>query len=175
MRRSRAGLVSVVLAMAAGLAASLAADNAAAVESDPLPVPASGSRAAAVRLYNDGVSLLLTKDFQQAQQKFQAALALDEGLAVAHNNLAYVLRMQGPHNFDLSLTHYNRAIALEPDLAQAYMYRGVLFMQRGDKARAQQDLERLRRLDAKLAADLARIIEGADEGQGRGGIAGQYD
>ena len=30
------------------------------------------------------------------------------------------------------------------------MYRGVLFLQQGDMARAHQDLERLRRLDTKL-------------------------
>lgn len=171
MRRSRGWPAAVVLACAAGLAAGTAA----AVESDPLPVPSAGSRAAAVRLYNDGVSLLLTREFRQAQQKFEAALALDEQLAVAHNNLAYVLRMQGPQNFEVSLTHYDRAIALDPKLAQAYMYRGVLFTQRGDKARARQDLERLRQLDAKLAADLARVIDGADEGYSRGGIAAQYD
>jgi len=33
------------------------------------------------------------------------------------------------------------------------MYRGVLFMQQGDTVRARQDLERLRRLDARLAAE----------------------
>lgn len=175
MRRSRARLAAAVLAFAAGLSASLAAGPAAAVESDPLPVPSAGSRAAAVRLYNDGVSLLLAKEFRQAQQKFEAALALDDQLAVAHNNLAYVLRMQGPQNFEISLTHYNRAIALDPKLAQAYMYRGVLFTLRGDTARARQDLERLRQLDVKLAADLARVIDGAGEGDGRGGITAQYD
>ena len=60
-------------------------------------------------------------------------------------------------------------------LAQAYMYRGVLFMQQGDKVRAYQDLEHLRRLDARLATDLERVIDGADEGQIRGGVAAQYD
>ena len=146
-----------------------------AVESDPLPAPKAGSRADAVRLYNDGVALLLARDFRAAQQKFEAALALDEQLAEAHNNLAFALRMQGRQNFASSLEHYNRAIELKPDLAQAYMYRGVLFMQQGDKVRARQDLERLRRLDARLAADLERVVEGADEGQGRGGVAAQYD
>ena len=55
------------------------------------------------------------------------------------------------------------------------MYRGVLFMQQGDKVRAQQDLERLRRLDARLAAELEGVVEGAVEGQGSGGVAAQYD
>jgi tetratricopeptide (TPR) repeat protein len=154
---------------------ALVTSTAFAVESDPLPVPRTGPRADAVRLYNSGVTLLLARDFRQAQQKFEAALALDEELAEAHNNLAFALRMQGRQNFAASLAHYDRAIELEPGLAQAYMYRGVLFMQEGDTARARQDLERLRRLDVGLAAELERVVDGADEGQSRGGVAAQYD
>jgi len=173
MNRARALRPAVLAVLAAMLA--LAAGTASGIESDPLPVPQAGSRADAVRLYNDGVALLVARKFAEAQQKFEAALVHDEGLAEAHNNLAFALRMQGRHNFAASLSHYNRAIELKPGLAQAYMYRGVLFTQQGDKVRARQDLERLRQLDARLAADLERVIEGADEGQGRGGVAAQYD
>jgi tetratricopeptide (TPR) repeat protein len=172
MSRKRASLPALLLA---AWMTALTMGAAVAVESDPLPVPTAGSRAEAVRLYNDGVTLLVARNFREAQQKFEAALALDEQLAEAHNNLAFALRMQGRQNFAASLAHYNRAIELKPDLAQAYMYRGVLFMQQGETARARQDLERLRRLDARLATDLERVIEGADEGQGRGGVAAQYE
>ncbi|MDP1902621.1 MAG: tetratricopeptide repeat protein [Rubrivivax sp.] len=167
MSEPRALLAALLLALATGTAAG--------AESDPLPVPQVGSRANAVRLYNDGVALLLARDFRAAQEKFEGALALQEQLAEAHNNLAYALRMQGRQNFAASLGHYDRAIELKPDFAQAYMYRGALFMQQGDKVRARQDLERLRRLDARLAVDLEQVVEGAAEGQGRGGVAGQYD
>jgi tetratricopeptide (TPR) repeat protein len=170
LRRTRAAL-AVLAAMGLALAAGMAGG----AESDPLPVPQAGSRADAARLYNDGVALLLARDFAAAQRRFEAALALNEALAEAHNNLAYALRMQGRQNFALSLAHYNRAIELKPDLAQAYMYRGVLFMQQGDAPRARQDLERLRRLDARLAAELQQVLEGTADVAGRGGIAGQYD
>jgi tetratricopeptide (TPR) repeat protein len=163
----RAFVVGAALLLAAAAAAH-------AVESDPLPVPETGSRASAVRLYNDGVALLVSRQFREAQQKFEAALALDDHLAEAHNNLAFALRMQGRHNFAASLAHYNRAIALKPTLAQAYMYRGVLFVQQGDMASARQDLERLTRLDPKLAADLQRAMDGSPEGD-KSGIAGQYE
>jgi len=153
----------------------LAAVPVAAVESDPLPVPAKGTRANAVRAYNDGVALLTQRRLPEAQARFQAALALDESLAEAHNNLAYVLRMQGRQNFSQSLTHYDRAIALKPGLAQAYMYRGALFVQQGDMGRARQDLEKLRSMDAGLAADLERIVNGAAEGNSRSGIAAQFE
>lgn len=155
-------------------ALALVAGAVQAVESDPLPVPQASARASAVRLYNDGVALLLARKFAQAQVLFESALALDESIAEAHNNLAFALRMQGRQNFAASLAHYNRAIELKPDLAQAYNYRGVLFVQQGDRVQAQRDLERLRRLDAKLAADLERVIEGAGDANDRGGIAAQY-
>jgi len=160
-------LPALVLALAAGAASG--------IENDPLPVPQGGARASAIRLYNEGVPLLVARKFREAQGKFEAALALDEQIAEAHNNLAFSLRMQGRHNFAASLAHYNRAIDLKPDLAQAYMYRGVLFVQQGDMVRARQDLERLRRLDSKLAADLERAVEGAGAGSDRGGIAAQYE
>ena len=167
MSRSRQRLAAAVLALAGA--------SAAAIESDPLPVPPVGPRAAAVTAYNDGVSLLVARQYAQAQTRFEAALKLDGQLAEAHNNLAFALRMQGRHNFAASLAHYNRAIELRPTLAQAYMYRGVLFTQQGDLPRARQDLERLRGLDARLAAELERVVNGGSEGNSSGGVAGQYD
>jgi tetratricopeptide (TPR) repeat protein len=157
------------------LALLLAVGPASAAESDPLPVPSAGVRADAIKLYNEGVALLVARDYRHAQLRFEAALALDEQLAQAHNNLAFALRMQGRQNFAASLAHYNRAIELKPDLAQAYMYRGMLFVQQGDTESARQDLQRLRRLDAALAAELQRAVDGHGKPSERGGIAGQYD
>jgi tetratricopeptide (TPR) repeat protein len=145
-----------------------------AAESDPLPVPASGAAARAVRLYNEGVALLVARQFGPAQARFEAALALDEGLAEAHNNLAFSLRMQGRHNLGPALAHYNRALALKPGLAQAYLYRGMLFVQQRDLESARKDLRQLQQRDAKLAATLQRAIDGEPVDE-RGGIAAQYD
>ena len=162
-------------ALSVALLLALVAGALPAAETDPLPVPKASAAASATRLYNEGVALLVARKFAEAQAKFEASLTLDDRLAEAHNNLAYALRMQGRQNFDKSLTHYNRAIALNPALAQAYAYRGVLFMQQGDMARARGDLETLRRLDAKLAKDLESALSaGKAEGE-RGGIAAQYE
>ena len=146
-----------------------------AVESDPLPVPKGGVRERAVRSYNEGVALLLDKQYGPAQLRFEQAVQIDESLAEAHNNLAFCLRMQGAHNFALSLHHYNRAIELKPNLAQAYMYRGVLFTEMGDLARARADHARLLTLDRELAARLERVMSGAGSQDDRGGIAAQYE
>jgi tetratricopeptide (TPR) repeat protein len=146
-----------------------------AVESDPLPVPEGGSRAQAVAAYNAGVKLMVERNFAEAQAKFEEALALHEALPEAHNNLAFSLRMQGAHNFERALKHYNRALELEPRLARAYMYRGVLFVQMGDLPRARADHARLLELDRELAAKLAVAIEEPASRDEYEGLAPQFD
>jgi tetratricopeptide (TPR) repeat protein len=158
--------------MAVALALPLATMG---VESDPLPVPKGTPREQAITTYNDGVTLLLEKRYAEAQAKFEAALAFEERLAEAHNNLAFSLRMQGPQHAERALKHYNRAIEIKPDLAQAYMYRGVLFTQMGDLKRASADHERLLTLDRNLAAQLEAVIVGRVTGDARAGIAAQYE
>jgi tetratricopeptide (TPR) repeat protein len=166
--RVAGGLLLLALALGA------AAPPARAVESDPLPVPKGGARERAVTAYNAGVKLLLDKRYADAQQKFEEALASDEQLAEAHNNLAFSLRMQSAANRERALKHYDRALALKPGLAQAYMYRGVLFTQMGDLARARADHARLLTLDRNLAAKLERVIAGAGRDDGDG-VTAQYD
>jgi tetratricopeptide (TPR) repeat protein len=170
MPLARSGVVAALL-LTLGL--GLSAARAGAAESDPLPVPKGGPRERAVAAYNEGVKLVVDKRYAAAQQKFEEALAADEGLAEAHNNLAFSLRMQSAANFQRALIHYDRALALKPDLAQAYMYRGVLFTQLGNLERARADHARLRALDPRLAARLEAVIAGA--GEGYEGLAAQYD
>ena len=158
-----------------GAAVLLRSPVASAVESDPLPVPKGTPHERAINVYNEGVTLMRDKHYAAAQEKFEQALALDETLAEAHNNLAFSLRLQGEHNFARSLQHYNRALELKPDLARAYMYRGVLFTHMGDLARARADHTRLLALDQELAARLERIIAGAGGSDEYDGLAGQYD
>lgn len=159
----------------AGALVALACQAAVAVESDPLEVPQGTPRERAIVAYNDGVKLMLEKRYAAAQAKFEEALARFEGLAEAHNNLAFSLRMQGEHNFDRALAHYNRALELNPDLAVAYMYRGMLFTQRGDLKRASADHARLLRLDRNLAAKLEAVILGRVLREGNEGLAAQYE
>jgi tetratricopeptide (TPR) repeat protein len=156
-----------------GAAVLLLSPGAKADESDPLPAPKGTPQERAVSVYNEGVTLLRDKHYAAAQEQFEQALALNEALAEAHNNLAFSLRLQGTHHFERALTHYNRALELKPDLAQAYMYRGALFTSMGDLARARTDHATLLALDQALAAKLERIIAG--ERDDSGGLAGPYD
>ena len=159
----------------AGAVIALACPAVGAVESDPLDVPKGTPRERAIVAYNDGVKLMLEKRYAAAQAKFEEALARLEGLAEAHNNLAFSLRMQGEHNFDRALRHYNRALELNPDLAVAYMYRGMLFTQQGDLKRASADHARLLKLDRNLAAKLEAVIVGRVMHEGNEGLAAQYE
>ena len=169
MGRPRA-VGGVLLVIALGFVAT----RAGAVENDPLPVPKGGAGQRTVTAYNDGVKLMTEKRYAAAQQKFEEALAVDERLAEAHNNLAFSLRMQSAANRERALKHYNPAVELKPQLAQAYMYRGVLFTQMGDVARARADHAKLLALDRQLAAKLERIIAGGERDDSDG-LAPQYD
>jgi Tetratricopeptide repeat. len=117
----------------------------------------------AIKAYNEGVDLMKSKKFAQAQAKFEQAIKADPKLAEAHNNLAFVLRKQGSQNFQLSLEHYNKAIQLKPGLAEAYMYRGVLYTQMGRKADAQADLTKLQKMNPHLAKELEDFIKTGKE------------
>jgi tetratricopeptide (TPR) repeat protein len=158
-----------------GAAILLLSPAAGADESDPLPAPKGTPRERAISAYNEGVTLMRDKHYAAAQEQFEQALALDEMLAEAHNNLAFSLRLQGTHNFARALHHYNRALELKPDLARAYMYRGVLFTHMGELSRARADHTKLLALDQELAAKLERIIAGAGGRDEYDGLTGQYD
>ncbi len=150
----------------------LAAALVSAAPSTPPPPPSGGSSgpqqpskpgAIEVSFYNDGTVLLFKKEWNAAQQQFEAALAINERMAEAHNNLAYVLRKQGAANHAKSLEHYNRAIELKPKLAEAYMYRGALYALSGRTELARADYDRLVKMKSKLAPHLKKVIDTGQE------------
>jgi Flp pilus assembly protein TadD len=74
-----------------------------------------------------------------------------------------LLRKQRPQRYAKALEHYNKAIQLKPDLAEAYEYRGVLFLKLGWKVEAEKDLATLKTLNAKLATELEHVIQTGNE------------
>jgi tetratricopeptide (TPR) repeat protein len=73
------------------------------------------------------------------------------------------VRLQGSANFQKSLAYYNKAIQLKPKLAEAYMYRGVLYAQMGRKADAQADLVLLKKMNGHLAKELEQFMQTGKE------------
>jgi tetratricopeptide (TPR) repeat protein len=125
--------------------------------------PVFKEESSAVSLYNQGVDLMRGQKWAQAQAKFEQAVKADPKFAEAHNNLAFTLRKQGSANFQKSLEHYNKAIQLNSKLAEAYMYRGVLFTQMGRKTDAESDLLVLKKLNPHLAQELAEFMKTGKE------------
>jgi Tfp pilus assembly protein PilF len=134
-----------------------------------LAAPSGGSRSAApavppeISAFESGTRHLLNMNLRQAERDLRRALNAREDFAEAHNNLAFVLRKQGEEKFEEALSHYQRALALNPDLAEAHMYLGVLHVQMGDKEAALAVHARLLELDADLAAELEWVITNGEE------------
>jgi tetratricopeptide (TPR) repeat protein len=173
-RFSRSILMKSILSNLAVLAASRCMGFVAVMALAALPAVGAGSAKQAVRkdsdpsitIYNQGVELMRVKRFPEAQAKFEQAIRKNPMFAEAHNNLGYTLRKQGPPHFQKSLEHYNTAIELKPKLAEAYMYRGVLYTEMGRKSDAQADLAALQKMNPELAKDLAEVMKtGKEEDQ----------
>ena len=153
-------------AFGAGSAPVESSDEPAAKQEKPAAKqekPAAKQESPAVSAYNQGVELMKNKRFAEAQSKFEEAVKLDPDFSEAYNNLAFTLRKQGSANFQKSLAFYNKAIQLKPKLAEAYMYRGVLYTQMGRKADAQADLALLKKLNRSLAKELEEFMQTGKE------------
>ncbi|MGN6578932.1 MAG: tetratricopeptide repeat protein [Bordetella sp.] len=109
------------------------------------PTAASPRRTAdAVAILNRGVQLAAQQRYDQALADFDAAIALDDGLAEAFNNRGTALYKLD--RFDEAAASYGRALALKPD-AETFGSRGLA-------------LHMGRRLDEALASyDSALALE----------------
>ena len=161
---NRTILLSSCLLLSMGLVVTvaLAAGSESKPETDTRP---------GVEEYNAGVKRMKKGKYAEAQAKFEAALQKNERMAEAHNNLAFSMRKQGPDHYAEALRHYDRAIELDPKLAEAYMYRGVLHALMGDEAKALADHKQLVELDRELADALQAAIASGEEPDGLEGLA----
>ncbi|MEO1366202.1 MAG: tetratricopeptide repeat protein [Acidobacteriota bacterium] len=120
--------------------------------------------------FNAGVERLKRGDWSGAAEKLGQAVTLKEDFAEAHSNLGFALRKQGARHYENALAHYDRAIELDPELAEAYHYRGVLHALAGDEAAAKADHGALVDLDRELADELMEVIASGEEPRGREGV-----
>jgi Tfp pilus assembly protein PilF len=115
-------------------------------------------------LFASGTEKLLNEDYAAAEKDLRAAIAANDKDAKAYNNLAFVLRKQGSDRFEESLKNYNLALKLDDKLAEAYMYRGVLYQAMGKKDLALADHASLLALgNEKLAKELEWVIKNGKE------------
>jgi tetratricopeptide (TPR) repeat protein len=90
----------------------------------------------------------------------EAGTEAPETIATAHFNrgLAYHAKRELDH----AIADYDRAVALNPEFAQAYNGRGKAYFQKGDNDRAMVDLDRAVELDPEYADAYANrgLVEG---------------
>lgn len=125
--------------------------------------PSEPKAGPAVVAYNEGTEHLMDLEFAKAESNLREALRENPKMAEAHNNLAYALRKQGKAHYSDALEHYNRAIEIDPKMSEAYMYRGVLYVQMGEKEKALADHRTLLQLSPSLAAELEYVVTNGRE------------
>ena len=84
--------------------------------------------------------------YPQARRAAQQALALEPDLAAAHAALGHIA-IQYDHDWIAGMAGYERAIALDPNYARTYHWRGIANSMHGATERALADFARARQLE----------------------------
>ena len=111
-----------------------------------LPAVAAGggdysSTASKSAAYNKAVALIKAENYLDAITKLKKAKQSAKDDADIQNLLGFSYRKLG--NLDEAATHYNKALDLDPKHKGALEYQGELFLMLGDKAAAEDNLEKL--------------------------------
>jgi DNA-binding winged helix-turn-helix (wHTH) protein/TolB-like protein len=84
--------------------------------------------------------------FPRARHAAQQALAIEPDLAAAHATLGHIA-VQHDLDWITGMAEYDRAIAIDPDYARTYHWRGLSNAMHGATERALADFERARQLE----------------------------
>ena len=111
-----------------------------------LPAVAAGggdysSTASKPEAYNEAVALIKAENYLDAISKLKKAEQSAKDDADIQNLLGFSFRKSG--KLDEAATHYDKALNLDPKHKGALEYQGELFLMLGDKAAAEDNLEKL--------------------------------
>lgn len=104
--------------------------------------------------YLRGIYLLQHEEYDKAEASFQKAIFLDQGFAPAYARLALaeLKRSDSPADPEVAEAAARRAVALDPNLADAHTALGqILFLRHLDWSEAGRELERALELDSRSA------------------------
>ncbi len=119
--------------------------------------PPGSTNSEARASYDQGMEYYKKKQWNLAIQAYLQAVRVEPKFVEAWNNLGYCYRKAKDNQ--KSLDAYKRAIDLRPDFKYAHEYIGRLYIALGNRDMAMRHYEILRRLDAKMAAELLGAIE----------------
>jgi tetratricopeptide (TPR) repeat protein len=87
---------------------------------------------------NLGIAYLKTGQLQEAKKALQDALRINQIFADAYGNMGYVFFRE--NDINKAFLYLNRAIELDPQNADAYKKRAELYISKGEKTEARNDL-----------------------------------
>jgi protein O-mannosyl-transferase len=114
--------------------------------------------------YNQGAMHARLGEFDQAIDHYRAALAINDGHALAHNYLGFIQGIRGQYR--AAKSNIRRAIEISPDFAEAHANLGLVCLNSGDYAGAISNCQRALELQPNLTSCHC-IIARALSAQGR--------
>lgn len=96
------------------------------------------------------------KEYKKAVKRFNKAIKHNEEFPEAYNNLGYCYRKLG--KLEESLDAYSKALELNPDFARAIEYLGETFLALDSLSGANEQLNRLKKLESIYADTLSKSI-----------------
>jgi len=115
--------------------------------------PRQPSASQADELYKRGQQVAARGEMKEAQQLLAEALSKDNSHAGAQNLLGFLFGQQG--DLTSALIHLERAVALQPDFAEAHYNFGVALWYAGSKVRSVSEVREAVRLDPAAGASYA--------------------
>ena len=114
--------------------------------------------------FNQGEEYSKKGNWNLAIQAYLQAVRLDAKFVEAWNNLGFCYRKV--QQYDQAFAAYKQALNLKPDYPNAHEYMGRTYLALGNKDAAMREYEILKRLDAKMAAELMQAIQANDPNLG---------
>lgn len=107
--------------------------------------------------FTQGEDYSKKRNWNLAIQAYLQAVRLDPKFVEAWNNLGFCYRKV--QQYDKAFGAYKQAVDLRPDFPNAHEYMGRTYLAMGNRDGAMREYEILKRLDAKMAAELVQAIQ----------------
>lgn len=112
--------------------------------------------------FTEGFLAQEDKEYKKAIRAYDRAIHYNPGCAQAYHYRGYCEFQLG--QVDDAIASYQMAIQMQPGIKEAYYHLGLAYVQEGRREDARAQVEKLKGMDAHLAAELNKAVD-----QGTGG------